>query len=199
MPTVSTVRRPLAVRASVRLIGAQTIVKFFQKIIQIRRHCLGHLQFRPKFRADYCSHRIEQRTVFRQQRRGYASRVAMGCPHLFDSPISYPAPHKTEFLGRLPSFCAAGASRGYTSLLVKEAPAFLVPKIAASEHCSHCSAPARTRAGGCFIRLLMGRRALTPHYPIGTPGPRLVIVMSKERPCDRRHRASLWRRNIDFH
>jgi hypothetical protein len=40
---MSTVRRPLAVRASVRLIGAETIVKFFQKIIQIRRHSLGHL------------------------------------------------------------------------------------------------------------------------------------------------------------
>jgi hypothetical protein len=31
------------VSASVHLIGAETILKFFQKIVQIRRHKLGHV------------------------------------------------------------------------------------------------------------------------------------------------------------
>ena len=51
-PTASTARRPLAVRASLQLIGAETIVKFFQKIIQIRRHSLGHVYF-GKVEAKY--------------------------------------------------------------------------------------------------------------------------------------------------
>src|SRR6476469_11195966 len=34
-----------------------------------------------------------------QQRRGYASRVAVGCAHPSDSPISYPAPHENAVSG----------------------------------------------------------------------------------------------------
>ena len=174
MPTVSTVRRPLAVRASVRLIGAQTIVKFFQKIVQIRRHCLGHLQFRPKFRADYCSHRIEQRTVFRQQRRGYASRVAMGCRISLISRSHILRRTKMEFLGRLPSFCAAGACRGYASLLVKEAHAFLVPKITGQVSIAAIAAlqlePCARRR---LYQIVDGKAGpAPPHYPDGTPGSR---------------------------
>jgi hypothetical protein len=79
---------------------------------------------------------------------------------------------KTEFLGRLPSFCAAGVCRGYASLLVKEAHAFLVPKITASEHCSHCSTPARTMCSRRLYQIVDGKAGpAPPHYPDGTPGP----------------------------
>jgi hypothetical protein len=72
----------------------------------------------------------------------------MGRPHFFDTDLVT----KTEFPECLPSFCAAGASRSYASLLVKEARAFLVPETTASEHCSGCSTPDRIPTfGGHFV------------------------------------------------
>jgi hypothetical protein len=173
MPTVSTVRRPLAVRASVRLIGAETIVKFFQQIIQIRRHCLGHLQFRPKFRADYCSHRIEQRTVFRQQRRGYASRVAMGCPHLFDSPISYPAPHENGVSGAaFPAFALQVRAVATQACWLKKPTRFSFLKSPQVSIAAIAALQPEPCARGGFIRLLMGRRDPHPRTtPMAPPGP----------------------------
>ena len=173
MPTVSTVRRPLAVRASVRLIGAETIVKFFQKSIQIRRHCLGHLQFRPKFRADYCSHRIEQRTVFRQQRRGYASRVAMGCPHLFDSPISYPAPHENGVSGAaFPAFALQVRAVATQACWLKKPTRFSFLKSPQVSIAAIAALQPEPCARGGFIRLLMGRRDPHPRTtPMAPPGP----------------------------
>jgi hypothetical protein len=173
MPTVSTVRRPLAVRGSVRLIGAQTIVKFFQKIPQIRRHCWA-----PPISTEVLSRLIA--LIASNKELSLGSSVAdTRAGWRWDARISLiPRSHilrrtKTEFLGRLPSFCAAGACRGYASLLVKEAHAFLVPKITASEHCSHCSTPARTMCSRRLYQIVDGKAGpAPPHYPDGTPGPR---------------------------
>jgi hypothetical protein len=60
------------------------------------------------------------------------------------------------FWSAFPSFCVAGASRSYASHFVKDAAACSVPEITASEHCSVCSAPARTMSKGrLYLRLLM--------------------------------------------
>ena len=77
----------------------------------------------------------------------------MGFPHLFDSPISYPAPHEAEV-----------RSRGYASVLVKEARRF-----------SFLNSPQMSIAAIAALQL-EPRRAIVPSFRRRNIGPRARLV-----------------------
>jgi hypothetical protein len=86
----------------------------------------------------------------------------MGRPHFFDTDLVT----KTKFPECLPSFCAAGASRSYASLLVKEARGFSFPK-----------SPQVSIAAAAALQLESPRSAGTLSLPFGDATLRCV--------CDR--------------
>ena len=93
-----------------------------------------------------------------------AAQIAAGCKRTGQS-----APWKRVFSGA-PSlaFWVAGASRSYASHFVKDAAACSVPEITASEHCSVCSAPARTMSKCRLYQVVDGVKTgpVSPHTPI---------------------------------
>jgi hypothetical protein len=68
-------------------------------------------------------------------------------------------------LERLPSFCATGASRSYASWCVKGAAPVFVPEITASEHCTGCSALARTKSARTHYQIVDGKAGPVPRTP----------------------------------
>jgi hypothetical protein len=134
---------------------------------------LGTSNFDRSSEPINCSHRIEQRTVFRQQRRGYASRVAMGCPHLFDSPISYPAPHENGVSGAaFPAFALQVRAVATQACWLKKPTRFSFLKSPQVSIAAIAALQPEPCARGGFIRLLMGRRDPHPRTtPMAPPGP----------------------------
>jgi hypothetical protein len=81
--------------------------------------------------------------------------------------------------------------------LVKEVRVLLVPEIAASEHCSRCSARFETSEGRVLYQIVGGVQTgiRTPALPRCTSGPPSQLVV-RRNPAYRLRRVSFWQRNI---
>jgi hypothetical protein len=75
------------------------------------------------------------------------------------------APDGSELSGTPSQLCATGASRSHASWCVKGAAPVFVPEITASEHCTGCSALARTKSARTHYQIVDGKAGPVPRTP----------------------------------